>query len=240
MARYARLLDKPSDAERFNSLAAKMKAAYNSALYNAKIGVYGNGSETSGIVSLAYGMVPERRRKAVIDNVVDKILGPGHGHIGTGLIGGQYLMRTLSRFGRPDIAYRLITNTTYPSWGYMIKHGATNIWELWNGNTANAFMSSRSHIMLIGDLVLWLYEDVAGIKPDWAAPGFKHVIMDPHPIGDLRFVNAWHRSPYGRIVSDWRVKGHRFIWRVVIPANSSATVYVPATSRNAVKEAAHR
>ena len=90
--------------------------------------------------------------------------------------------------------------------------------------------------MLIGDLVLWLYEDVAGIKPDWATPGFKHVIMDPHPIGDLRFVNAWHRSPYGRIVSDWRVKGHQFTWRVVIPANSSATVYVPASGRNAVEE----
>jgi alpha-L-rhamnosidase len=236
MMRYALLLNKPSDTKQFSALAAKMKVAYNAALYNAKKGVYGNGSETSSIVSLAYGMVPESRRKAVFNNLVNKILVARKGHVGTGLIGGQWLMRTLSRYGRPDVAYRLITNTTYPSWGYMIQHGATNIWELWNGNTANASMSSRSHIMLIGDLVLWLYEDVAGIKPDWATPGFKHVIMDPHPIGDLRFVNAWHRSPYGRIVSDWRVKGHQFTWRVVIPANSSATVYVPASGRNAVEE----
>lgn len=236
MTRYARLLDKPSDAKLFSALAARMKAAYNATLYNSRERIYGNGSETSSVVSLAYGMVPPGRQKAVFNNLAGKILGAGKGHIGTGLIGGQWLMRTLSRLGRPDIAYRLITNTSYPSWGYMIKHGATNIWELWNGNTANADMSSRSHIMLIGDLVLWLYEDVAGIKPDPVVPGFKHVIMAPHPIGDLRFVNAWHRSPYGRIVSDWRVKGHRFIWHVVIPANSSATVYVPATSRNAVKE----
>ena len=93
-----------------------------------------------------------------------------------------------------------------PSWGYMIEHGATTIWELWNGNTADPTMNSGNHVMLVGDLVIWLYEDLAGIKSDPAAPGFKHIIMKPTPVGDLTFVKATHNSPYGLISSEWHRK----------------------------------
>jgi alpha-L-rhamnosidase len=109
----------------------------------------------------------------------------------------------------------------------MVEHGATTIWELWNGNTADPTMNSGNHVMLIGDLVLWLYEYLAGIAPDDAQPGFKHIIMHPTPVGDLTFVKATHRSPYGLITSEWRRTGAKFDWRIEIPANTTATVMVP-------------
>jgi alpha-L-rhamnosidase len=86
------------------------------------------------------------------------------------LIGGQYLCRVLSDHGRADLVYGLATKTTYPSWGYMVANGATTIWELWNGNTADPTMNSGNHVMLVGDLVIWLYEYVVGIAADPAHP----------------------------------------------------------------------
>ena len=117
----------------------------------------------------------------------------------------------------------------------MVEQGATTIWELWNGNTADPTMNSGNHVMLIGDLVAWLYEDVAGIAPDDAQPGFKHIIMRPQPVGDLTFVRASHQSPYGLIRSEWQRTGGRFDWQIEIPANSTATVYVPATRQENVE-----
>ena len=146
---------------------------------------------------------------------------------GTGLIGGQYLMRVLSDNGRADLAYTIATQKDYPGWGYMVGQGATTIWELWNGNTADPTMNSGNHVMLVGDLVIWLNEYLAGIAADPEQPGFKHIVMKPHPVGDLTHVKATHRSPYGEIASEWRKDGDKFIWEVEIPANTTATVTLP-------------
>jgi alpha-L-rhamnosidase len=89
--------------------------------------------------------------------------------------------------GRADLSYGFATHTDYPSWGYMIAKGATTVWELWNGDTADPAMNSGNHVMLVGDLVIWLYETLAGIAPDPAQPGFKHIVMRPQPVGDLAF-----------------------------------------------------
>jgi len=97
-------------------------------------------------------------------------------------------------------------------------------------------MNSGNHLMLVGDLVTWLYENLAGIRPDPAQPGFKHIVMQPTPVGDLTFVKASHESPYGEIASDWKREGDRFNWSVSIPVNTTATVYVPTSSAAPVKE----
>jgi alpha-L-rhamnosidase len=160
--------------------------------------------------------------------------------VGTGLIGGQYLTRVLTENGRPDLAYEIATQRDYPSWGYMIEHSATTIWELWNGNTADPTMNSGNHVMLVGDLVIWMYEDLAGIKSDPGQPGFKHIIMRPTSVGDLTWVKATHHSPYGIISSEWHRGGNDgssnfgFDWRIEVPANTTATVFVPARSRESV------
>ena len=145
-------------------------------------------------------------------------------------------MRVLTAGGRPDLAYTIATQKTYPSWGYMVEKGATTIWELWNGDTADPAMNSGNHVMLVGDLGIWLYENLAGIKSDPEQPGFKHIIMRPEPVGDLQFVKASHRSPYGLIASDWQKKDGVFRWNITVPANTTATVYVPAKSAESVTE----
>jgi alpha-L-rhamnosidase len=119
----------------------------------------------------------------------------------------------------------------------MVSKGATTIWELWNGDTAMpAAENSGNHLMLVGDLVTWFYENLAGIRPDPARPAFKHIIMRPTPVGDLTFVRASHKSPYGKIVSDWKRDAVRFTWNLTVPANTGATVFVPAKESASVTE----
>jgi alpha-L-rhamnosidase len=118
----------------------------------------------------------------------------------------------------------------------MAQHGATTIWELWNGNTADPAMNSGNHVMLLGDLVVWFYENLAGIKPDAAAPGYKKIIMKPLQLKDLKKVSASYHSVYGWIRSAWEKDDHSFNWHITIPANTRALVYVPAASEQQVKE----
>jgi alpha-L-rhamnosidase len=97
-------------------------------------------------------------------------------------------------------------------------------------------MNSGNHLMLVGDLVTWFYENLAGIRPDPAQPAFKHIIMRPTPVGDLTYVNASYNSSYGKVVSDWKIAGGRLIWNVTVPSNTTATVYVPAKDAATVTE----
>jgi alpha-L-rhamnosidase len=240
MEGYAKMLGKTDDARTFDQQAKKIKTVFNEKFLDRERGQYSNGTQTSCVLPLAFGLVPDEFKARIFQHLVDKIENESHGHIGTGLVGGQYLCRVLTENGRPDLVYEMAAQKTYPGWGYMIENGATTIWELWNGNTADPTMNSGNHVMLVGDLVVWLYEDLAGIKSDPNAPAFKHIIMKPTPVGDLKFVKATHQSPYGKISSEWHRKGNSatpnsgFDWQIEIPANTTATVYVPATSAESV------
>ena len=227
MTKYALQLGKNEDAARWEKLAEDFKTAFNQKFLNREKGQYSNGTQTSCVLPLAFGLVPDDMKSKIFATLVANITDVTKGHIGTGLIGGQYLNRVLSDNGRADLCYTIASQKTYPSWGYMVSQGATTIWELWNGNTAEPSMNSGNHVMLIGDLVVWFYEYLAGIAP--ASPGFKTIRMKPTPIGDLKFVKATHNSPYGLISSEWHRDGNKFDWQIEIPANTTATVYVPAT-----------
>ena len=235
MAGYATLLERPADAHRFTELARQLKAGFNDRLYNRERGYYDNGSQTSCVLPLAFDMVPPEERVRVYDHLVRAITEQGKGYIGTGLIGGQWLNRVLTAGGHAEISYGFATNTTYPSWGYMAEKGATTFWELWNGDTAGPEMNSHNHVMLAGDLVTWLYECLAGIRADPAEPGFKHIFMQPHPVGGLNFVRASHRSAYGLIRSEWQRDGEEFDWRISVPPNTTATVSIPAREPSSLR-----
>jgi alpha-L-rhamnosidase len=230
MEHYATMLGLKDDAQAFHEQAEKIKTAFNEKFLDRKRGQYSNGTQTSCILPLAFGLVPDDMHQAIFSHLVDKIENDSHGHVGTGLVGGQYLCRVLSENGRPDLVYTMASQKDYPSWGYMIENGATTIWELWNGSTADLTMNSGNHVMLIGDYVVWLYENVAGIKADPNQPGFKHIIMDPTPVEGLTYVKATHESPYGLISSEWRKVENQFNWQIEIPVNTTATVYVPANN----------
>jgi len=236
MQEYAKLLNKTEDVEEYKRIAEIVYQAYNHKFYDNNQKFYGNNTATANLLSLAYNLVPEENRTAVFNHIVDKTMNDFQGHISTGLVGAQWINRIFSLYGRPDIAFKLATNTDYPSFGYMIKNGATTIWELWNGNTADPSMNSGNHLMLLGDLLTWFYENLAGIQTDPGTPGFKHIIMKPTPVGDLKFVKASYQSVRGLIISEWNRRENIFEWKITIPANTFATIYIPAKSETAVKE----
>jgi alpha-L-rhamnosidase len=236
MARYATILGKTDDAKQFRELADKMKQTFNEKFFNKQTNQYSNGSQTSSVLPLAFGMVPKGHRQQVFDKLIEKIMIESNGHIGTGLIGGQWLMRVLSDNGRPDVAYTLATKKTYPSWGYMVEKGATTIWELWNGDTADPAMNSHNHVMLVGDLVIWFYEYLAGIKCSPDGLGFKKIIIKPEVVGDLTWVKGSYNSIHGRIVSNWHIENGSFHLNITVPTNTTATVYVPAKNAKSITE----
>ncbi|QJD98449.1 family 78 glycoside hydrolase catalytic domain [Mucilaginibacter robiniae] len=236
MKRFAKLLNKQDDAKEFTALSAKIRDAFNAKFFNKQTQQYDNGTVTANLLPLYFDITPEPDRKAVFNNIVKRETTTDQGHIATGVIGTQWLMRGLTEYGRPDLAYQLATNTDYPSWGYMAQHGATTIWELWNGDTANPSMNSGNHIMLLGDLITWYYQNLAAIKVGIDKPGFKQVIMKPTIPAGLNFVKASYQTPYGLVKSEWEKKSNQFNWHITIPANCTALVSIPATSADGVSE----
>ncbi len=234
MQKFALLQNKKMDTIQYGELAEKVKKAFNKTFFQVDSLYYGNNTATANLLPLAFGMIPEDKIAAVEKNLLSRILHSNNysAHIPTGVIGSQWIMRELSKMGRADVAYQLAANDTYPSWGYMAKNGATTIWELWNGDTANPEMNSGNHVMLLGDFIPFCYENMAGIKSDPERVGFKRIIMKPSfEIQALSFVNASYLTPYGEVKSNWKKDLAQLEWTVSIPANSSAEIHFPVNSR---------
>ncbi len=227
MIEFAALTDNPNDIPGFQELAGKIRDAYNRTYFNTDSARYDNNTVTANILSLQLGLVPEGFEAALFENIVQKTEVDFGGHVSTGVLGIQQLMRGLTQHGNVDLAYKIATNTTYPSWGYMIDKGATTIWELWNGDTADPAMNSGNHVMLLGDLLIWYYEDLAGIKNHPGSVAYKKLLMEPKFPEGLSHVKASYHSVYGEIKSEWSKTGDTFGWEISIPANTSAIVRLP-------------
>ncbi len=227
MKKFAKIANADADIAYYDDLATRIKKAFNAKFLNTEKNYYANNTVTANVLPLAFGMVPENLIDKVFQNMVHEVEVTKQGHISTGVIGTQFLMRTLTNFGRGDLAYKLASNKTYPSWGFMVENGATTIWELWNGNTADPSMNSQNHVMLLGDLLIWYYENMAGIKSNPETPGFKQIIMKPDFDAGLTFVNASYESVHGLIKSNWKKEKKGMQWNISIPANTSALVYLP-------------
>ncbi|MBZ4043862.1 glycoside hydrolase family 78 protein [Flavobacterium hibisci] len=234
MKKFAVIAKADADVAYYDELAQRIKKAFNAKFLNTEKNYYANNTVTANVLPLAFGLVPENLIDKVFQNMVYEVEVTKQGHISTGVIGTQFLMRTLTNFGRGDLAFKLASNKTYPSWGYMVENGATTIWELWNGNTADPTMNSQNHVMLLGDLLIWYYENMAGIMSNPETPGFKQIIMKPDFNAGLTFVNASYESIYGVIKSDWKKSKNTLQWKITIPANSSAVVYLPTKNPSSV------
>ena len=162
-----------------------------------------------------------------MQNITDVIKNKYEEHVSCGVLGMQHLMRTLTRKGQTDLAMKIVRQRTYPSYGYMIDHGATTIWELWNGDTANPAMNSGNHVMLLGDLLLWYYEDLAGIRQEEGTQGYRHLDMKPCFPEELHQVRACYRSVSGLIRSEWTKQDKHLTWTIEIPANTQARISIP-------------
>ncbi|WP_294081226.1 alpha-L-rhamnosidase [Proteiniphilum sp. UBA5384] len=227
MSEFALLTGNEKDIAGYEELASKIKEAYNTRFFNADSALYDNNTVTANILSLRLGLVPEGYAQKVFDNIVRKTEVDFNGHVSTGVLGIQHLMRGLTEHGNVDLAYKIASNRTYPSWGYMIEKGATTIWELWNGDTADPAMNSANHVMLLGDLLIWFYEDLAGIKNHPQSIAYKKLLMEPKFPEGLSHVKASYKSVYGEVKSEWKKGNGTFLWDITIPGNSSAIIRLP-------------
>ncbi len=238
MARMARALDRPQEAARYDALFAHIKDAFDAAYISPDGRVKGD-TQTGYVLALRFNLLPDSLRPLAAKHLVDDIAAK-NGHLSTGFVGVGYLCPVLTETSHNDVAYRLLLNDTFPSWGYSIKQGATTIWERWDGYTRekgfqDPGMNSFNHYSL-GSVGQWLYQDVAGIDTDPNAPGFARILIHPHPGPGLTRARAVYDSIRGRIVSAWRTDGADLALDVTIPANTTATVFLPARAPAAVTE----
>ena len=240
MARIAAALGKTEDAQKYNELFNGIKAAFNRAYVKADGRIEGN-TQTDYVLALAFDLLDGERRKQAAQYLVDNIKNRGW-HLSTGFIGTKSLMLVLADIGRDDVAYRLIHNDTFPSWGFSIKQGATSIWERWDGWTPekgfqDPGMNSFAHYSF-GAVYQWMVENIGGIKSD--GPAYKHIVIAPHPDGKLTFADVVYDSIHGKIESHWKQSGRTFHLDVTIPANTTATISVPAADLSSAIECGRR
>jgi hypothetical protein len=220
-AQLADALGETADADTYRAWAAARRAATHKRFYDPSSGTYGSGDQVTYILPLVSGVVPDELRDKVFAGFESTLMVKNKGHLATGLSGTYLMIQYLQRIGRDDLIYAFASKKTYPSWGHMLENGATATWEHWNGS------ASRIH-NCYNNIGSWFIQGLAGIRPDPERPGFKNAIIKPAFVEALSYVNGSHDSVYGTIQSNWKREGDTITMDVVIPANSTATVYVPA------------
>ncbi len=234
LAEAAKALGKTDDAKMYSDLFDKIKEVFINE-YVTKAGRVGTNSQTSYILALKFNLLPDNLRENAARFLADDIKSRRN-HLSTGFLGTPYLCHVLSDNGYTDVAYDLLLQESYPSWLYPVKMGATTIWERWDGEkTDSTFqdpgMNSFNHYAYgaIGD---WMYRVSAGIET--MGPGYKHIIIQPHPTKKLTYSRASFESPYGKIASGWERKEGKLIVKVSIPVNTTATIILPVVSADKV------
>ena len=230
LAQTAALLGKPDETQQFETRATEIRAAFNEKFYNATNRDYAAGSQTANAIPLVMNLCDPTNRAAVLDAIVRNIRARGNA-LTAGDVGYRYLLMALAEGGRSDVIFDLNNQSDKPGYGYQLKMGATSLTEAWDARRSG----SQNHFML-GQIQEWFYHDVAGIGCDPAGPGFKKIIIQPQPAGDLTWARAGYDSICGKITSDWKRAGGKFTLNVTIPANTTATVFIPAASAETVTE----
>ncbi|MFO1487945.1 MAG: family 78 glycoside hydrolase catalytic domain [Verrucomicrobiota bacterium] len=222
----AALIGKKQEAEDYAALAEKIRLAFNEKFYNVTNGSYSTGSQCANALPLVMGICEPQHRQAVLAALVTDI--QAHGTANTaGDVGYRYVLRALADGGRSDVIFDINNQTNKPGYGMQLAKGKTSLTEAWDGG------SSQNHFML-GQIEEWFYHDVAGIRSD--GNGFKRITIAPQPVGDLKWAKASYNSVRGKIVSGWKRDPDKFTLNVTIPANTTATVHLPAASAEGVRE----
>src|SRR5439155_25801477 len=216
-------------------LLEKIKAAFCRE-YVSQSGRIGENTQTAYTLALQFDLLPENQRAGAAERLAKDVR--QFKHITTGFVGTPYICNVLSRYGYWDEAFMLLKNENYPSWLYPVKHGATTIWERWDGQKPDGSfqdpgMNSFNHYAY-GAVGEWMYRNMGGIKSDETAPGYKNTLIEPQPSGGFTFVRTSHDTMYGKVASAWELKGNRFELTVEVPVNASATVRLPNAKLGAV------
>ena len=223
LAQAAKLFNKQDDYMHYSDLAEKIKNAVNDKYLDRETGIYAKGSQTELSVALQWKIVPEDMIRKVAANLAKKVEETGF-HLDVGVLGAKALLNALSENGYAETAYKVAVQDTYPSWGWWIANGATTLLENWD---LKAERDISDNHMMFGEIGAWFYKGLGGIFPDVEQPGFKHIILRPNFVKDLKQFEAQHRSMYGLIISKWEWKKKNVVYEVTIPANCTATLYLP-------------
>lgn len=256
LAQIAAILDKPDDAKRYAALAQGIRQAFNRAFFNPKTNWYASGtpivpnevrtewnralfdpktnqyatpSQTSQALPLALGLVDPDRAEAVFANLVTEV--GQREYVTAGDVGHRFLLMALAERGRSDLIYKLHNRTTNPGYGWQLKQGLTSLAEAWDGRS----VASLNHCQM-GHIQEWFHADLLGIKCDPQAVAFKRIVIRPQVVGDLRWARGAYDSIRGTITVEWQCDGGQLTLKVTIPANTSATVYVPTKDAAKVLE----
>ena len=229
IAQSAAVLGIKEDVSKYEKLANQIRMTFNSKFLDATNGLYAKDSQTAQALPLTLGLVPKDSLEQVLMQLDESISGPRKGHISAGMVGSLYLFHALTENGRDDLAYAMLTKEDYPGWLHMVNSGATSLWEAWNGD------GSYDHPTL-GCVGFWLYQGLAGIKPDPSGPGYKKFVIKPSIVGDLTWVKCHYDSVHGRIESNWKRNGNSITVSVSIPVNTEARVFILSKLGSPIKQ----
>ena len=232
LAGLARTLGGAEDATEFERIAEKSRLAWQRKFLNAATLRVGPGTQGSQAFALYSELVPAAEQGKVLDVLLGNIRDEWKGHLSTGIYGTKFMLDVLSRGGHADVAYSMVSQTNFPGWGWMLANGATTLWEHW-AFSQNTY--SHNHPMF-GSVSQWFMNWLGGIQPDPAAIGFDRIIIRPQVVSDMQWVKSSYNSMPGRIISNWKRHGEKLTMEVTIPANTTATVYVPAKDAVGVTE----
>ncbi|MCL2660256.1 MAG: glycoside hydrolase family 78 protein [Acidobacteriaceae bacterium] len=226
MSQMANAIGRENDAAKYDELFGNIRAAFQKA-YVSPDGHVGPGTQTAYVVALHADLLPPNLKKPAADYLAADIESRNY-HLSTGFLGTPFLLFELSGNGHSDMAYRLLMNETYPSWGYMLSKGATTWWERWNGDSGDPAMNSFNHYAF-GSVMAWVYRSVAGIDTDGLHPGFREIVIRPQISNDrITSASGEYDSSYGTIKSEWKSTGKgAYVLTVTIPANTEGKVYLP-------------
>ena len=232
LAETARVLGKDDDAREYEALHRRIKEAYG-AVFIDEDGRIRPEKQASYVRALAFDLVPPALRRAAVEHLVRLIRENGD-HLDTGFLSTPYLCHVLSENGQLEVAYALLKQDTMPSWLYEVEKGATTIWETWDGIAEDGTPKGSLNHYSKGAVGSWLYQVVAGIEP--GAPGYRHIRFRARPGGRLTAASARYHSLYGEIASSWQIRDGRFTLTVTVPANTTATVFLPGAEAGQVTE----
>jgi alpha-L-rhamnosidase len=237
VSQAAAVLGKQQDAGFYKGLYQKIKDVFAKNYITPEGRIFSD-SQTGYVLALMFGLMPDNLQEKATQYLVQDIRNRRN-HLSTGFLGTPYLCHVLTQHGQTNVGYDLLLQQTFPSWLYPVKMGATTIWERWDGQkTDGSFqdegMNSFNHYAYgaIGD---WMYRVVAGIE--LGEPGYKRIIIQPHPDKRLQFAKASYESGYGKISSGWEIKGGNVLVNISIPANTTATIILPGASAAQFKDA---
>jgi alpha-L-rhamnosidase len=234
MHEMALALGRKDDAEKYQTLYNNIAEAYRKQYIQPDGAVTGN-TQSAYVVTLYSGIAPEALRANMTDRLV-KDIEAHNNHLTTGFLGTPFLMFVLDDNHRSDVAFKLLLQDTYPSWGYMVAKGATTWWERWNGDTGDPSMNSYNHYAF-GSVMAWVFRRAAGIDTDPTGPGYHHLTIQPQFNPALPTLHTEYDSPYGLVTTDWNQTTHRF--NVTLPPNTTATITLPNGKTTSVGSGAH-